>query len=178
MSAPPEIAELVQKFDRRLNEYRSSCYNEEELRTEFVNPFFEALGWDVGNRQGLTGDAREVKLEEAIRVEESIRNPDFTFRVDGRRKFFVETKKPSINIEGGIYPAFQVRRYAWSAGLSLSILTDFEELAVYDCRAEPSKADKPAKGGHDNASSIKIGNRLTIGEKCFKDRGVAYHHER
>jgi type I restriction-modification system DNA methylase subunit len=145
LSAPPEIAELVQKFDRRLNEYRSSCYNEEELRTEFVNPFFEALGWDVGNRQGLPGDAREVKLEEAIRVEESIRNPDFTFRVDGRRKFFVETKKPSINIEGGIYPAFQVRRYAWSAGLSLSILTDFEELAIYDCRAEPSKADKPAK---------------------------------
>ena len=137
MSAPPKIAELVQKFDRRLNEYRSSCYNEEELRTEFVNPFFESLGWDVGNRQGLPGDVREVKLEEAIRVEESIRNPDFTFRTDGRRKFFVETKKPSVNIEGGVYPAFQVRRYAWSASLPLSILTDFEEFAVYDYRSEP-----------------------------------------
>lgn len=145
MPAPPEITALVEKFARRLNEYRSSCYNEEELRTEFVNPFFEHLGWDVGNRQGLPGDAREVKLEEAIRVEESIRNPDFTFRVDGKRKFFVETKKPSVNIEGGVYPAFQVRRYAWSAGLPLSILTDFEELAVYDCRAEPFKTDKPAK---------------------------------
>lgn len=144
MSASPKIAELVQKFDRRLSEYRSSCCNEKELRTEFVNPFFESLGWDVGNRQGLPGDVREVKLEEAIRVEESIRNPDFTFRADGKRKFFAETKKPSVNIEGGVYPAFQVRRYAWSASLPLSILTDFEEFAVYDCRAEPFKTDKLA----------------------------------
>jgi hypothetical protein len=79
-------------------------------------------------------------------VEESLKNPDYSFRLGRSRKFFVETKKPSINIEGGIYPAFQLRRYAWSAGLSLSILTDFEEFAVYDCRAEPSKTDKPGKG--------------------------------
>ncbi len=41
---------------------------------------------------------------------------------------------------------FQLRRYAWSASLAVSILTDFEEFAVYDCRAEPSKTDKPGKG--------------------------------
>ena len=58
----------------------------------------------------------------------------------------METKKPSINIEAGIYPAFQLRRYAWSARLSLSILTDFQEFAVYDCREEPNKANKPGKG--------------------------------
>lgn len=146
MSAPKEIVELVDKFSRRINEYRCSLYNETELRNEFVNPFFAALGWDMDNRQGLPGDLKEVKVEESIRVEESIKNPDYSFRLGRNRKFFVETKKPSINIEGGVYPAFQLRRYAWSARLSLSILTDFEELAVYDCRAEPNKADKPGKG--------------------------------
>ena len=85
-------------------------------------------------------------MEESIRVEESIKSPDYSFRLGRKLKFFVETKKPSINIEGGIYPAFQLRRYAWSASLSLSILTDFEEFAVYDCRAEPKKIDKPGKG--------------------------------
>jgi hypothetical protein len=146
LSAPREIVELVEGFGRRINEYRCSQYNETELRDEFVNPFFAALGWDVHNRQGLSSDSKEVKLEESIRVEESIKNPDYSFRIGKNRKFFVETKKPSINIEGGVYPAFQLRRYAWSASLAVSILTDFEEFAVYDCRAEPSKMDKPGKG--------------------------------
>ncbi|MFA6373771.1 MAG: N-6 DNA methylase, partial [Methanothrix sp.] len=146
MSAPREIVELVEGFGRRINEYRSSQYNETDLRDEFVNPFFAALGWDVHNRQGLSSDSKEVKLEEFIRMEESIKNPDYSFRLGKSRKFFVETKKPSINIEGGVYPAFQLRRYAWSASLAISILTDFEEFAVYDCRAEPSKTDKSGKG--------------------------------
>ena len=146
MSAPQEIALLVDRFSRKINEYRGSLYNETELRYEFVNPFFAALGWDMDNRQGLSGDLKEVKVEESIRVEESIKNPDYSFRLGRSRKFFVETKKPTINIEGGIYPAFQLRRYAWSARLSLSILTDFEEFAVYDCREEPNKAHKPGKG--------------------------------
>ena len=136
----------MERFRRRINEYRGSLYNETELRNEFVNPFFAALGWDMDNRQDLSSDLKEVKVEESIRVEESIKSPDYSFRLGRKLKFFVETKKPSINIEGGVYPAFQLRRYAWSASLSLSILTDFEEFAVYDCRAEPKKIDKPGKG--------------------------------
>jgi hypothetical protein len=62
--------------------------------------------------------------------------------VGGTRKFFVEAKKPSVNVKDDLAPAFQVRRYAWSAKLPLSILTDFEEFAVYDCRVKPDKADK------------------------------------
>lgn len=39
-------------------------------------------------------------------------------------------------------PAFQLRRYAWSAKLPLSILTNFEAFAVYDCRIKPDQADR------------------------------------
>ena len=39
-------------------------------------------------------------------------------------------------------PAYQLRRYGWSAGLRLSILTDFEEFAVYDCTIRPRQNDK------------------------------------
>ena len=38
-------------------------------------------------------------------------------------------------------PAFQVRRYGYSAKLPLSILTNFEEFAVYDTRIKPEKTD-------------------------------------
>lgn len=51
------------------------------------------------------------------------------FRIVGSQKFFVEAKKPSVYIKGDVQPAFQLRRYAWSAKLPLSILTDFEEFA-------------------------------------------------
>ena len=68
--------------------------------------------------------------------------PDYSFRIGGARKFFVEAKKPSVDIRNDIHPAYQLRRYAWSAKLPLSILTDFEELAVYDCRIRPDKGDK------------------------------------
>ncbi len=43
-------------------------------------------------------------------------------------------------------PAYQLRRYAWSAKLPLSILTNFREFAVYDTRIRPEKDDKASKG--------------------------------
>ncbi len=54
--------------------------------------------------------------------------------------------KTGRKIEFNIHPAFQLRRYAWSAKLPLSILTDFEEFAVYDCRVKPDKGDKASTG--------------------------------
>lgn len=60
------------------------------------------------------------------------------------RKFFLEAKKPFVNIKQAWEPAYQLRRYAWSAKLPISILTDFEELAIYDCRVAPKQMEKPA----------------------------------
>lgn len=45
--APKQIIELVQRFERNIESYRSQGYNETQLRREFIDPFFEALGWDV-----------------------------------------------------------------------------------------------------------------------------------
>jgi hypothetical protein len=145
LSVPVEILELVERFERYHESYKSGQYNETQVRREFVDPFFKALGWDVDNVSGYAEAYKEVIHEDAIRVAESARAPDYCFRIGGARKFFVETKKPSVNLKDDIAPAFQVRRYAWSAKLPLSILTDFEELAVYDCRIKPDKRDKASQ---------------------------------
>ena len=50
--APPLVAELIETFERNLSSYKSHGYNEANLRQAFINPFFEALGWDVANKQG------------------------------------------------------------------------------------------------------------------------------
>ena len=51
-----------------------------------------------------------------------------------------------MDIQHDIEPAYQLRRYAWSAKLPLSILTDFEQLSVYDCRSKPAATDKASAG--------------------------------
>jgi len=142
MTAPKEITALVERFDRNREAYRSSQYNETQLRREFLDPFFEALGWDVTNKAGYAEAYKDVIHEDAIKVGGYTKAPDYCFRIGGTRKFFVEAKKPAVDIKEGIDPAYQLRRYAWSAKLPLSILTDFEEFAVYDCRMKPAPADK------------------------------------
>lgn len=146
MSAPKEVLDLIERFERNLDSYKNGKYNETQLRREFLDPFFEALGWDVNNRQGWAEAYKEVIHEDAVKVGGATKAPDYSFRIGGARKFFVEAKKPSVNIKEDFAPAFQLRRYAWSAKLPLSIVTDFEEFAVYDCRNKPDKSDKSSNG--------------------------------
>jgi hypothetical protein len=140
--APPIIGALVEKFAEHSQTYHRTGYNELSLRHDFLNPFFEALGWDVINRAGYAEAYRDVILEPPLQVERSVRAPDYCFRISETPKFFVEAKRPSVDIATDVAPAFQLRRYAWTRKLPLSILTDFEEFAVYDCRIKPDESDK------------------------------------
>jgi type I restriction-modification system DNA methylase subunit/predicted type IV restriction endonuclease len=146
MSTEKTLTHLIARFENNLDAYKSPKYNEAQLRQEFINPLFESLGWDVSNRKGYAEAYKDVIHEDAIKVGGATKAPDYSFRIGGVRKFFLETKKPSVNIKDDPEPAFQLRRYAWSAKLPLSILTDFEEFAVYDCRIKPSPNDKPSTG--------------------------------
>jgi len=81
--------------------------------------------------------------EDAIKVAGVTKAPDYCFRIGGTRKFFLEAKKPSVNIKEDTHPSYQLRRYAWSAKVRLNILTNFEEFAVYDCRVKLDMPEKP-----------------------------------
>lgn len=145
MTAPAAIYELIERFEQHRKEYQQHK-NETELRREFLDPFFEALGWDVFNRKSYSERFKEVFHEASVEVEGKAKAADYAFRVGEKIIFFVEAKKPSVNIETNPEPAFQLRRYGWSAKLPINILTDFEQLAVYDCRAKPDKSDKASQG--------------------------------
>jgi hypothetical protein len=140
------IACLVERYARNRDRYRASTYNEETCRAEFITPLFEAFGWDVTNKAGYAEQYKDVIHEEGIKVGDYTKAPDYTFRIAGVRKFFVEAKKPFVDLKSDPAPAYQLRRYAWSAKLPLSVLTDFEEIAVYDTRIRPKEGDKPSVG--------------------------------
>ncbi|MBI5636763.1 MAG: N-6 DNA methylase [Nitrospinae bacterium] len=139
---PPKIRELVERFHQNIEQYKSGKYNEAQVRQEFIDPMFKELGWDMDNAEGNAEAYKDVIHEDAIKIGDATKAPDYAFRIGGQRKFFLEAKKPSVLIKEEIDPAYQIRRYAWSAKLPLSVLTDFEEFAVYDCRIKPDKNDK------------------------------------
>jgi predicted type IV restriction endonuclease len=109
------IKELVEKFERNLDEYMHPAYNETLIRVEFVNPFWKALGWDVDNTAGYALAYRDVIHEDEIKVGPASKAPDYSFRIGGARKFFLETKKPAVDLKNDPVPSFQLLRSVISA---------------------------------------------------------------
>ena len=140
---------LVENFSNNIESYKKGEFNETQTRIQFIDPFFKALGWDVSNEQGYAEQYKEVVHEDRVNVKGKPKAPDYSFRIGGQRKFFVEAKKPSVNIKDDIAPSFQIRRYSWSGKLPISILTDFEEFAVFDTTTPPKLSDKASTGRTD-----------------------------
>jgi hypothetical protein len=142
VSLPPIVTQLVARFAEHRDAYGAPGYNETQVRREFIDPMFKALGWDMDNEKGFAEQWKEVVHEDAIKVGGATKAPDYSFRLGGRRLFFLEAKKPSVNLKDDPAPAYQLRRYAWTAKMPLSVLTDFEEFVVYDTRVKPAPSDK------------------------------------
>lgn len=136
------IKDLVARFKQNEKSYTSVIYDESNTRTDFIDKFFEALNWDVRNDNGFAERFREVVREDKVVINGQTKAPDYSFRLGGQKIFFVEAKKPSVNIKDDIAPAYQLRRYAYTAKLPLSILTDFEEFAIFDTKIKPNPNDK------------------------------------
>ncbi|MEK7850219.1 MAG: DNA methyltransferase [Candidatus Omnitrophota bacterium] len=139
--AKEKIKNLIQTFKENIEQYKLVTYKEAQVRKEFIDKFFVALGWDVNNDSGFAEQYKEVVNEDAIKIGGNTKAPDYSFRIGGKRIFFVEAKKPSVKIKEDTEPSYQLRHYAWNVKIPLSILTDFEELAVYDCRIKPNTKD-------------------------------------
>ncbi|MCL1818632.1 MAG: N-6 DNA methylase, partial [Spirochaetaceae bacterium] len=137
-----QLKSLVSLFSANISQYKSGQYDEANTRSDFIDKFFTLLDWDMANNQGFSESYRDVVREDKVKIDGSQKAPDYSFRIGGVRKFFVEAKKPSVNIKDAAEPAYQVRRYAYSAKLPISILTNFEEFAIYDTRIKPNKDDK------------------------------------
>ena len=60
MSAPKLVVDLVEHFERDRKVFLSPDYKEEQLRAEFLNPFFTALGWDMDNKQSLFETFKQI----------------------------------------------------------------------------------------------------------------------
>lgn len=123
-----------------MNYYHDSknAYNETECRDEYISPLLECFGWDVHNQKGKLPQYKEVIVE---RFSSSAERPDYTLTLNGVSKIFVEAKKPGVDITADREPAMQTRKYGWNANHALAVLTNFEDLLIYDTTNRPEEGD-------------------------------------
>lgn len=132
---------LAVDFEAQLSYFTSKSYSEASVRQDFIDKFFHALSWDVYHNIQKNPYYQEVKIENPQKQVQSIaqKRADYAFflKPDFKNvKFFVEAKKPAKNLKNAD-DYFQTIRYVWNAGIGISILTDFEELHIIDCRIKP-----------------------------------------
>lgn len=137
------IHDLVAKYKAGRKFYLSDKYNETEVRNEFLDPLFQLLGWDITNSSSRPTHEREVLVEEPLKADvgEHTKKPDYTFRLYAERKFFLEAKKPHVDISTDSAPARQTRRYGYTANLKISVLSNFEWLYIYDTSVSVKEDD-------------------------------------
>jgi adenine-specific DNA-methyltransferase len=132
------VSNLAATFKANENRYLSSGYQEAEVRKDFIDKFFIALGWDVNHDVQTNPYAQEVKVERSVAASGQ-RRADYAFYLKPNYRdvrFFVEAKKPSVDI-GSTDNYFQLIRYGWNGETPLAVLTDFERLHILDCRYKP-----------------------------------------
>lgn len=140
MTNVEKLSELVNRFQTNLAYYKETRnnYNEHSCRIEYIDPLLKILGWDVANERGLAPQYREVIAENYSTPTD---RPDYTMTLRGVAKFFVEAKKPAVDITRVTDPAFQTRKYGWNANHRIAVLTNFEYLAIYDTCYIPKEED-------------------------------------
>ena len=136
IEAKRRIHNLVEDYMHVLAAGKKESFNEERVKIAFIVPFLDALGWNPRTD--------EVLPEQATLTGRA----DFGLRVGGRTKVFVEMKRFSKSLDGhytvkGKPRSFaeQAIQYAWGMKASWAVLTNFEEMRLYD-----SHVKKPEDG--------------------------------
>jgi len=130
-----KLQTLIAKFEKDKTHYLSKGYLEAQVRIDFINPFFKALGWDIENKAHKPPHERDVIVELSP---ETTGRPDYNFRINGSTKFFIEANAPPVALDD-INHILQAKSYAWSTKeVYFVILTDFEELKLFDASLKPN----------------------------------------
>lgn len=142
------VRTLANRYLEYESQFRSAAYLESQVRLDFLDEFWTALGWDVRHTQQFNPYRQEVRVEKSQDANEKGRKrPDYTFYVEPEfrdPKFIVEAKRPGVSVTDP-NPLLQAIRYGWNAGLSVVVLHNFAEFVVVDTRGRPDPRTAHAK---------------------------------
>lgn len=134
-----KIKQLVEYYKQNIETWESNANKEAEARKEFIDGFFEALGWKIsGLPESMSADDRDVLVEYSLKVEgETTKSLDYIFKIKNSHQFVVEAKKPSENLDNPKH-VFQAKSYGFLSKIPFVILTNFKEIRIYDISTKPN----------------------------------------
>lgn len=159
--AKNNLKRLINRFRDSDEFYNNPKYNESECRLEFIDEFLKDFGWDVQNSNGKAPNLKEVVVES---YEQELGKPDYTMTFNGLATFFVEAKKPAVNILENVDCSFQARRYGWSAK---------HKIVVYNGKFEEKFKSFSSIGQTIDEMFLKQINdwRVQLGQELFNIKG-------
>lgn len=145
MELKDKLAELVERFLNAKEAGKLDNASEETIRT-WINELLSLFGWDVQDtRQVLQERTLDKSKREKLKgIGSSNVRPDYTFVNGNVPLAFLDAKSLDVNIGEAKDAAFQIRSYGWSIGATFSVVTNFRQLAVYECRTMPRIEDGPS----------------------------------
>lgn len=126
-AAKAKIAQLLDNYNRLKAEQKLDTFNEPQTKSDFIEPLFEALGWDMRNLSHPI--AHEVTYEEKV----SKGRADYGFRVDGIIRFYLEAKSMKEGVGNDEFVK-QAITYSWNKDCAWSVLTDFKTLRIFNAQ--------------------------------------------
>lgn len=149
-----KLKELMNRFQEAKRQGKLKGSSEATVRT-WVDELLHVFGWNVQNTHQVLTE-RSLGLHEKKKLKEigsTNTRPDYTL-VNGTVAIaFLDAKNLSVNIDTDKGAAFQIRSYGWSIGASFSILTNMEQIAIYDCTVMPHVDDDACVARHFLISS-------------------------
>ena len=112
------IQDLVSK-----SESHTMQYDENSMKTTFIQPFFEALGWDFQT------DVKDPIDDTAA---------DKIFQIDGVTRFYLKILPYDASIESFRKQIESLVGLAYNKGVTWAIATNFKEMRVYNTEAPGS----------------------------------------
>lgn len=137
--AASKFKNLIRDFANA--EKKGLSFKDPEGDTErlYIEPLFEALGWDMRSREVQT-------QREAGR---SGKRTDYSFWADRYPRFIAEAKASSVSLDGyytegnkKISFAEKTLEYAWNTNVTCAVLLNFKEIRVYNATAKVSDPEK------------------------------------
>jgi len=150
-----ELTALVEKYKLFKSQGKLDLTSEETIRT-WLNELLRIFGWDVQDtsqvlQEKVLSRAEKERLRE---IGSTNSRPDYTLKIANQKLSFLDAKDISISIENDADAAFQIKSYGWSILAPCAFISNFEELAIYDCTYVP-----------DHGQGVNFGRRyFTIDE--------------
>jgi len=117
-----QIEKLVAKY-QNITQRQRRDYNEANTKNVFVQPLFEALGWDFS-------DINQVEAEKTI----AKGRVDYVLKVNRVSKFCLEVKPLRDELTDDYRK--QAISYAYNKGVTWAVLTNFDRLQVFNAERQ------------------------------------------